>query len=65
MLRTVPQSVFDSAEARKIQRQAVNESISDLGRKHPSQLDSGNPNHPIFDGIFGYDVSDFMAKQYR
>ena len=28
-------------------------------------LDIGNPNHPIYDGIFGYDKDVFMALQYK
>ena len=27
-------------------------------------LDPGNPNHPINDGIFGYETKAFLARQY-
>jgi len=28
-------------------------------------LDEGNPNHPMYDTLFGYDREEFMAKQYK
>ena len=63
--RTVPQSVFDSPEALRIARQGHLQACAELARKHPSELDPGNPNHPSHDGLFGYDRGAFMARQYR
>lgn len=37
----------------------------ELDRTPRHMLDEGNPNHPMYDRLFGYDREDFMAKQYR
>jgi hypothetical protein len=67
MKRTIPQSVFDSAEARGVQRAAIAESNRDQDAKFAAggPFDEGNPNHPMYDSLFGYERDEFMAKQYR
>lgn len=44
--------------------QAMRQARDDLDRIPRHMLDTGNPNHPMHDGIFGYDRHVFMAKQY-
>lgn len=61
--RSVPQAVFDSPEAISIAREGHRRACADLAKLHPTQLDTGNPNHPINDGLFGYDTETFLAKQ--
>jgi len=63
--RTVPQAVFDSKDARRIQAAGHKQACEELDRMHPSQLDEGNPNHPMYDRLFDYDRGEFMRKQYR
>lgn len=66
MKRTVPQSVFESPEARRIAKEAHRLACEDLARTPRHLLDPGNPNHPDYDDrIFGYTVPDLLAKQYR
>lgn len=67
MKRTVPQSVFDSPEARRIAKIAHREACEDLARTPRHLLDPGNPNHPdnFTPRIFGYAEADLLAKQYR
>ena len=66
MKRSIPQSVFDSAEARKVQRDGHRQALNDLLKVPRDKLDRGNPNHPDYDlKLFGQDVSEFMAKQYK
>lgn len=62
--RTVPQSVFDSKSALRIAREATNAATEELNNTPRHLLDEGNPNHPMYDQIFGYDQI-FMAKQYK
>lgn len=62
--RDIPQAVFDSPEARQVQRDGHRRACEELARTHPTRLDPSNPNHPIHSGIFGYDVADFLRKQY-
>lgn len=63
--RTVSQSVFDSKTALRIAREATKQATEELERTPRHMLDEGNPNHPMYDQIFGYDREEFMAKQYR
>lgn len=63
--RTVHQSVFDSKEARRVAAAGHKQACDELDRMHPSDLDEGNPNHPMYDQLFGYDRAEFMAKQYH
>lgn len=60
----VPQSVFDSPDAMRIAREGHRLACEDLARTPPHKLDIGNPNHPTHSGIFGYETSEFMRKQY-
>lgn len=62
--RSVPQSVFDSKEAIRIAREANREAVEELNRTPVHLLGLGNPNHPIYDGIFGYETKEFLKKQY-
>ena len=63
--RSVPQSVFDSKEALQIAKLAHKQAVDQLAKIPTDKLDVGNPNHPIHDGIFGYDRKEFLQKQYR
>lgn len=65
MMRTVPQAVFDSPEARRIQHEATRQATAELDRTPRRLLSEGNPNHPCHDQLFGYDRDVFLAKQYR
>ena len=65
MKRTVPQAVFDSPEALRVAKQAHKEACEQLDRTPRHLLDEGNPNHPRYDELFGYDRDVFLAKQYR
>lgn len=65
MKRTVPQAVFDSKEARRIAAIAHKQACDDLAKKPRHMLGEGNPNHPMYDGIFGYDRDEFLARQYK
>ena len=62
---TVPQSVFDSKLALQIAKIATKQATEELNRTPRHLLDEGNPNHPMYDAIFGYDREVFMAKQYK
>jgi len=44
--------------------EAMRQAKADLDRIPRAMLDPGNPNHPMHDGIFGYDRREFLAKQY-
>jgi hypothetical protein len=66
MKRTIPQAVFDSPEARKVQRDGHRQACNELAAIPRHKLDKGNPNHPDYDTtLFGYAVPEFMAKQYK
>lgn len=77
MKRTVPQSVFDSPEAKRIAKRAMREADEELRAKHlRGEFDEGDPNHPKFNNginyatglpaqLFGHDTKEFMAKQHR
>lgn len=66
MKRTIPQTVFDSPEARKAQRDGHRQACNELAAIPRHKLDKGNPNHPDYDvTLFGYAVPEFMAKQYK
>ena len=63
--RTVPQAVFDSKDALRVAAEATAEARRELEKTPASMLDIGNPNHPIYDVIFGYDKDVFMSLQYK
>lgn len=64
--RDVPQSVFDSLEARKVQRDAIRESTRELNATPLHLLDPSNPNHPDYDlQLFGMHYKAFMQMQYK
>lgn len=63
--RTVPQAVFDSKTAIQIAKMGHKLACEDLEKTPRYMLDEGNPNHPMYDTIFGYDREEFMAKQYK
>ena len=44
--------------------EALRESRAMLDRIPPAMRDPGDPNHPMHDGIFGYDRQSFLARQY-
>ena len=46
-------------------RPAYLQGMAELASIHPSNLDTGNPNHPLNDGIFCYETKDFMKRQYK
>jgi hypothetical protein len=47
MKRTVPQSVFDAPEAKRIAKIAFREAKEELDNTPRHQLDEGKPNHPM------------------
>lgn len=49
----------------KLVRSAHLDAVNQLNNKPRHMLDEGNPNHPMYDQIFGYDRETFMAKQYK
>jgi hypothetical protein len=63
--RTVHQAVFDSKIALQIAKLAHKHACEELEKTPRHMLDEGNPNHPMYDTIFGYDREEFMAKQYK
>ncbi len=66
MKRDIPQAVFDSKDARRIQSSGHHEACAELDRQPRHMLDDGNPNHPMYNNkIFGFDEREFIAKQYR
>ena len=66
MKRSIPQFVFDSPQARKIQRDAVRESMRELNATPRHLLDPSNPNHPNYDlQLFGMHYAVLMGKQYK
>ena len=66
MKRSIPESVFANFEKTKQYKQAYIEACRELDKTPRHLLDEGNPNHPNYDNkLFGYDVEDFLAKQYK
>lgn len=63
--RTIPQAVFDSPAALRIAAQGHKQACDELARMPRHMLDEGNPNHPRYDQIFGYDRDVLLAMQYR
>ncbi len=63
--RTVAQSVFESKEALKAAKLGHDDAVRELNNTPVHMLDTGNPNHPMNDGIFGYETKEFLAKQYK
>lgn len=65
-LRTVPQAVFDSPQARKVAREGHRLACEELARTPRHLLDEGNPNHPRYDlHLFGEHHETFMSRQHR
>jgi len=64
---SIPQSVFDSPDARRVQNVGHAESVRQLNATPRHLLDPGNPNHPdnFTNRIFGYLESDLLAMQYK
>ena len=62
---TVPQAVFETKIARQIAKLATKQATEILENTPRHMLDEGNPNHPMYDEIFGYDREIFLAKQYK
>ena len=52
-------------EFSRLTRDGHRRACEDLARIAPKDLDTGNPNHPIYDGIFGDERDTFLARQYR
>lgn len=62
---SVPQSVFDSKMALRVAKLATKQATDELNNTPRYLLDEGNPNHPKYDELFGYDRDVFLSKQYR
>ena len=74
---TIPQSVFESKEAKKAIKSAFHEADKELEAQHKRGIfDEGDPNHPKYNNginyatglplnIFGYDTKLFLNKQYK
>ena len=62
--RTVPQAVFDSPSALKAAMLGHEDACRELAATPVHLLDPANPNHPINDGVFGYETKAFLAHQY-
>lgn len=66
--RTVPQTIFDSPEARRVQKAAHRQACAELDAKFAAggPFDDGDPNHPMYSRtLFGYPEAEFLARQYR
>lgn len=63
--RTVPWAVFNSRDALRFAKIAHKQACEELDKTPRRMLDEGNPNHPMYDQIFGYDREEFVAKQYK
>ena len=61
----VPQAVFESKSALMAAKEGHRLACKDLEAMNVNDLDIGNPNHPINDGIFGYERKAFLTKQYE
>lgn len=65
--RSVPQPVFESAEARRVQKLGHQQACTELEAKFAAggPFDEGDPNHPMHQRkLFGYGESELLAKQY-
>lgn len=51
-------------EFSKLVRSGHERAVEELNNTPVDKLDIGNPNHPRFDGIFGYETKEFLSKQY-
>ena len=63
--QTVPWAVFDSKIALQIAKLSHKQACEELAKTPRHMLSEGNPNHPRYDQLFGYDRDEFMAKQYK
>lgn len=60
-----PWPIEETPQWRRMARQALEESRRILDAIPPNERDIGDPNHPANSGLFGYDTSEFLDKQYR
>lgn len=60
-----PLPIEQTAQWKRMAKQAVQQSMDELDAMNPYDLDIGNPNHPIHSGIFGYETKEFLRKQMR
>ena len=65
MKRTVSQSVFDNKDNLKASKLGHQDAVKELENTPVHMLDPANPNHPLNDGIFGYETKEFLNKQYK
>ena len=65
MKRSIPQAIFESKEALRTAKAAHEAACRELEAKPRHMLDIGDPNHPIHDGIFGYETESFLRKQNK
>jgi hypothetical protein len=66
MKRTVQQSVFESKDAIRAAKAGHKLACDELNATPRHLLNEGNPNHPMYDAkLFGYNVTEFMARQYK
>ena len=49
----------------RMARLAVKEAQDQIDKKRGLEKDIGDPNHPIYDGIFCYDREDFLKRQQK
>lgn len=71
--RTVPQAVFDSPEALRLARRAVEESQREMDEawRRGDPVGEGDPNHPKYNGgvdprkLFGRPVQAHLDLQYK
>lgn len=63
----VPQHLFDAFGKSARGKQAFRDAKRDLDNTPRHLLDRGNPNHPdnFHTKLFGYEESEFLAKQYK
>ncbi len=64
MMSNKPHPIESTKEWKAMVAVAMRESREELARTPVHLLDTGNPNHPIHDGIFGYATADLLAKQF-
>lgn len=60
-------SIFDTKEARQAARAGHMEACREMNNTFAAggPFDEGDPNHPMYTRLFGYDETEFMAKQYH